>query len=187
MKILRCNYFKRFCCRVSVTELSPRFSTKFNLLLINSKPLNCSCSFFLIVYIPIRTFKLNSRVKELHFFFEYVLILMTSKKFGFKWTSLINKLILAVVFMTLVFFCFLFFSMWVFFHEHSRITRLQGKGEGISLTPHYHFHSLHGHLDISRAITAENLFLCFQRFPFLKIRTIILLVPFIIKKWLSRV
>ena len=27
-----------------------------------------------------------------------------------------------------------FFSMWVFFHNHSRITRLQGKGEGISLT-----------------------------------------------------
>ena len=27
---------------------------------------------------------------------------------------------------------FLFFSIWVFFHEHSRITGLQGKGEGIS-------------------------------------------------------
>ena len=25
-----------------------------------------------------------------------------------------------------------FFSIWVFFHEHSRITGLQGKGEGIS-------------------------------------------------------
>ena len=34
---------------------------------------------------------------------------------------------------------FFFFSIWVFFHEHSRITRLQGKGEGISLTPHYRF------------------------------------------------
>ena len=49
-----------------------------------------------------------------------------------------------------------FFSIWVFFHEHSRITGLQGKGEGISLTPHYHFHPLHGHLDISWAITAES-------------------------------
>ena len=48
-----------------------------------------------------------------------------------------------------------FFSMWIFFHEHSRITGLQGKGEGISLTPHYQFHTLHRHLDISRAITAE--------------------------------
>ena len=49
-----------------------------------------------------------------------------------------------------------FFSTWVFFHEHSRITGLQGKREGISLTPHYHFHSLHRHIDISRAITAES-------------------------------
>ena len=49
-----------------------------------------------------------------------------------------------------------FFSIWVFFHEHSGITGLQGKGEFISLTPHYHFHPLHGHLDMSRAITAES-------------------------------
>ena len=49
-----------------------------------------------------------------------------------------------------------FFSIWAFFQEHLRITRLQGKGEGISLTPHYYFHPLHRHLDISRAITAEN-------------------------------
>ena len=51
----------------------------------------------------------------------------------------------------------LFVSIWLFFHEHSRIKGLQGKGEGISLTPHYHFHLLHRHLDISRAITAESL------------------------------
>ena len=50
----------------------------------------------------------------------------------------------------------IFFSIWVLFHEHSRITGLQGKGEGIPLTPHYHFHPLHRHLDISRAITAES-------------------------------
>ena len=51
-------------------------------------------------------------------------------------------------------YIFLFvFSIWVFFHNHSRITRLQEKG-GISLTPHYHFHPLHRHLDISQAITA---------------------------------
>ena len=49
-----------------------------------------------------------------------------------------------------------FFSIWVFFHEHSRFTRQQGKGEGIYLTPLYHFHPLHRHLDISRAITAES-------------------------------
>ena len=50
----------------------------------------------------------------------------------------------------------LFVSIWLFFHEHSRIKGLQGKGEGISLTPHYHFHPLHRHLDISWAITAES-------------------------------
>ena len=48
----------------------------------------------------------------------------------------------------------LFFSAWVFFHEHSRITRLQEKREGISLTPYYHFYPLHRHLDVSGAVTA---------------------------------
>ena len=48
------------------------------------------------------------------------------------------------------FFVFFFcFSIGVFFHDHSRFTGLPGKGEGISLTPHYHFHPLHRHLDIS--------------------------------------
>ena len=51
---------------------------------------------------------------------------------------------------------FLFFSIWVIFHDHSRITGLQEKGEGISLTPLYHFHPLHRHTDISRAITANH-------------------------------
>ena len=50
-----------------------------------------------------------------------------------------------------------FFSIWVLFHEHSRITGLQGKGEIILLTPDYHFHLLHSsHLDISPATTAES-------------------------------
>ena len=40
--------------------------------------------------------------------------------------------------------------------NHSQITGLEGKGEGISLTPYYHFHPVHRHLDISRAITAES-------------------------------
>ena len=43
-----------------------------------------------------------------------------------------------------------FFFIWVLFHKHSRITGLQGKGEGIPLTPHYR------HLDISWTITAET-------------------------------
>ena len=50
-----------------------------------------------------------------------------------------------------------FFSIRIFFHDHSRTTGLQGKGEGISVTPHYHFYPLHRHLDISRATTAESL------------------------------
>ena len=51
-----------------------------------------------------------------------------------------------------------FFSIWVSFHEHSRITELQGRGGGgISLTPRYHFHPLHRHLHISWVITAESL------------------------------
>ena len=52
-------------------------------------------------------------------------------------------------------FLFLFFFIWVFFHDHSRITGLQGKGGGISLTTQYHFHPLHRCLD-SWAITAES-------------------------------
>ena len=42
---------------------------------------------------------------------------------------------------------------WIYF---SRITGLQGKREGISLSPHCHFHPFHRHLDINRAITAES-------------------------------
>ena len=49
-----------------------------------------------------------------------------------------------------------FFTIWVFIHKHSQITGPQGKGEGISLTPYYHFHLLHRHLNISQAITAES-------------------------------
>ena len=76
-----------------------------------------------------------------------------SKKFNKYVTNFdyIDKILIV-----LSFFYFLFFSIWVFFHEHSRFTGQQGKGEGIYLTPLYHFHPLHRHLDISRAITAES-------------------------------
>ena len=49
-----------------------------------------------------------------------------------------------------------FFSIWVFFHEYSRITGLQMKGEGIPLTPQYQFQPLHRQLDITWANTAES-------------------------------
>ena len=42
----------------------------------------------------------------------------------------------------------IFLSIWVFFDDHSRVTRLQGKGKGMHLTPHYYFHPIHRHLDI---------------------------------------
>ena len=51
---------------------------------------------------------------------------------------------------------FFFFSIWVFFHEHSRFTGQQEKREGICLTPLYHFHPLHRHLYISRATAAGS-------------------------------
>ena len=41
--------------------------------------------------------------------------------------------------------------VWVFFHDHSQFTGQQEKGEGISLTPLYHFHPLYRHLDIELA------------------------------------
>ena len=43
-----------------------------------------------------------------------------------------------------------------FIYGHSQFTGQQIKGKGISLTPLYHFHPLHRHLDISRVITAES-------------------------------
>ena len=49
-----------------------------------------------------------------------------------------------------------FFFYMGFLSRNWRITRLQGKGEGISLTSHYHFYPLHRHLDISRGIIAES-------------------------------
>ena len=49
-----------------------------------------------------------------------------------------------------------FFSVWVFFLKHSLFTGQQGRGESISLTPLYHFYTLHRQFNISRAITAES-------------------------------
>ena len=59
--------------------------------------------------------------------------------------------VLQLIFLQNFSFIYLAFS-----YENSRITGLQGKGEGISLTLHYHLHPLHRHLDISRTNTAES-------------------------------
>ena len=50
---------------------------------------------------------------------------------------------------------FFFLSAFSFTTIH-KSQDCKGRGRGISLTPHYHFHPLHRHLDISRAITAES-------------------------------
>ena len=49
-----------------------------------------------------------------------------------------------------------FFSVWSFFHKHSRFTGQPVKGKIISLTSLCHFHPLYRHLNISQAITAES-------------------------------
>ena len=66
--------------------------------------------------------------------------------------GLINCIIILKKFASLT----VFSSILGFFHEHSRFTGQEVKGEAISLTFLYHFHPLHRHLDISRAITAES-------------------------------
>ena len=55
-----------------------------------------------------------------------------------------------------------FFSMGIFFHEYSQITGLQGKGEGISLTLHYHFHPLHRHFQTLVVRLLQTAHLCKQ-------------------------
>ena len=51
----------------------------------------------------------------------------------------------------------LFFSVSVFFHEHSRISGKKENGEAIFNSSSYHFHPLQRYLGISRTITAESL------------------------------
>ena len=51
---------------------------------------------------------------------------------------------------------YIFFSIWTTFQEYSRLTGQLRKWKAISLTPFYHLHPLHRHLDISRVITAES-------------------------------
>ena len=61
------------------------------------------------------------------------------------------RLIMIGKFWVYIFFFYLGFLSRTFTNH-----RTAGKGEGISLTPHYHFHPLHRRLDISRAITAGS-------------------------------
>ena len=65
------------------------------------------------------------------------------------WTKYLRRTLVVVV----VVLCFFYLGL---IHEHSQITKLQGKGEGISLTPHYHVRPPDRQLEISWEITAES-------------------------------
>ena len=56
----------------------------------------------------------------------------------------------------LVYYCVIFFFYLSFLSQTFTIHRTAGEGEGICLTPLYHFHPLHRHLDIRRAISIES-------------------------------
>ena len=51
---------------------------------------------------------------------------------------------------------FVFFFNLGFLSRTFKIHRAAGEGEAISLSPLYHFHPLHRHFNISRAIIAES-------------------------------
>ena len=48
-----------------------------------------------------------------------------------------------------------FFLFGFSFHEHSRFTWQQGKGEAVTLTPFYQLHRLHRHLDMRKSLTTK--------------------------------
>ena len=66
-----------------------------------------------------------------HFYFSWFTLFSTRTNFSclFVWQMWMSK----CMFFFLLLFMYYFFSIWVFFHNHLRITGLQGKGEGISL------------------------------------------------------
>ena len=51
---------------------------------------------------------------------------------------------------------FFFFYVGFLSRTFTKHRTAEKGGENISLTPHYHFHPLHRHLDVSRAITSES-------------------------------
>ena len=75
---------------------------------------------------------------------------------NFPYTTSETRLIISNKLVYMSWITIFFLSIWFFFYNHSWIAELLGKGEGISLTLHYHIHPLHRHLDISWAITAES-------------------------------
>ena len=80
----------------------------------------------------------------------------------------------------------LFFSIWVFFHEHSQFTGQQEKGEVICLTGPYHFYPLCSYLNIRRATSQRPRF-CTQVAAGLEPETLIAAHPHNCSYSLSRV
>ena len=65
----------------------------------------------------------------------------------------------------------IFFSVWVFFHEHLKFTGQQGKGKAVSLTSIYHFYLLHRHLKTLTGQLLERAHLYTQLAVRLELRT----------------
>ena len=91
-----------------------------------------------------------------------------NKEFSFSWIKIdvlkISSNLAFLIVVVVVAVIVIFFLSGFFFHNHflsqqsnHRTAGEGGTGEGgISLTPQYHFHQLHSHLDISRATAAES-------------------------------
>ena len=73
----------------------------------------------------------------------------------FSLTTLALILPLPVLFYYYYYYYYYFQSGFSFKTDHES-QGLQGKGEDISLTPHYYLHSLHGHLHIRWVMAAES-------------------------------
>ena len=115
---------------------------------------NFKTLFFIQIYHYISIFQLpcccvlGSKCFERSSYFMSVISTITPKP--------IPKVQMRLLLLNFLIFLNLFFSIWVFFQEHSRFPGQQGKKVAISSSPLYHFHSLHRHLDIRLAITAES-------------------------------
>ena len=102
-------------------------------------------------------------ILKFHNTWEFVLLSLPSTM------TVLDPLIYFISQMSIIFFFTITFVMeylcnkteffvfiWVFFHNHSRITGLQGKWEGTSLATHHHFHPFYRYLEIRRMFTAGS-------------------------------
>ena len=92
------------------------------------------------------------------YFYKHLWWLLLYKPLIHKWYRPISQEVKAMKFGQLIefFFFFLIFLSGFSFTNIHDLRDSRRKGEAIYLTPLYHFHALHRHLDISRAITAKS-------------------------------